>query len=369
MGWATFAVRMPDIKRALEISNSQLGLVLFVSSLGVLGSLKLAGKWAAQYGSAPVMVRSASALAVMFPIVGTMPNIYVFGLTLFVLMFFTATMDVSMNAHAVAIEHGSGKLIMGRLHGLWSLGSMLGGVLGGTFATMELSLQVQSFLVCALIGIPVLTLRGLLLPATADKHEQTSEHREKHKQPVIFYILGAMGLCAAIGEGSAMDWGAVLLRDEWQASAFVASLPYIVFQAAMVTGRFSSDALTQKIGRTPVLLGCALIGGLGQILGLLVGGPAGVIFGWFCVGIGVSVVLPMVFSVSGVIARKHYAGVVAPSQAVATVSAISYSAFMIGPPLIGFVSDTISLRWAMLIPATLVLGIAFGARIAHDADA
>ncbi len=75
----------------------------------------------------------------------------------------------------------------------------------------------------------------------------------------------------------------------------------------------------------------------------------------------------MVFSLSGSIANKEFAGDIAPSQAVATVSGISYAAFLIGAPTIGFVADLISLRWAMLIPAFLALGIIFGARIAKNA--
>ena len=181
-------------------------------------------------------------------------------------------------------------------------------------------------------------------------------------------VLGLIGLCAAIGEGSASDWGAILLRDTWQAGAFLSSVPYIVFQTGMVIGRFSADGLTQKFGRARVLLVCGLVGGLGEIAGLLIGGASGVILGWLCVGLGVSVVIPTVFSLAGSIAKERYAGVIAPSQAVATVSAASYSAFMLGPTVIGFLADQISLRWAMLFPAVLVLGVAAGSRLAKAAD-
>jgi MFS family permease len=136
----------------------------------------------------------------------------------------------------------------------------------------------------------------------------------------------------------------------------------------MVIGRFSSDSLTTKFGRAPILLFCGTFVGLGLSTGLLIGGQIAIVLAWFAMGIGASVVIPMVFSVAGSLAKNEYSDVVAPSQAVATVSGISYAAFLFGPPIIGFAADIISLRWAMLIPAFLALGIVFGSRIAKQVN-
>jgi MFS family permease len=75
-----------------------------------------------------------------------------------------------------------------------------------------------------------------------------------------------------------------------------------------------------------------------------------------------SVVIPMVFSLAGEIARERFAGKIAPAQAVAAVSGISYFGFMAGPPLMGFLSNVLTLRWAMLIPAALSFFLAFGSQ-------
>jgi MFS family permease len=159
------------------------------------------------------------------------------------------------------------------------------------------------------------------------------------------------------------------MRDTWHATPFVAALPFICFQSGMVLGRFTADSITARIGRARMLLFSGLVGGLGEITGLLVGHPYGIIFGWSCVGLGVAAVIPMNISICGIIVKKNYDGVVAPAQAVATATGVAYSAFLIGPPVIGFISDLIGLRWAMLIPATLVLCVTGGARIAQRAGA
>ncbi len=298
-----------------------------------------------------------------------MPNVWVFVLAVFAFMFASATMDMAQNAHAVAIEHAAGRKIMGRLHGVWSIGGIVGGFTGGGFAALGLPLLTQGVVMAMLVIGVILIARPLYLPAAVDQHEpEPREHGTRHRYPLAFWILGLVGLCGALGEGAAGDWGAVLLRDTWGASPFVASLPYIAFQSAMVTGRFSSDALSERFGRSHVLRVCGAVTAVGLTVGLLIGGVGGVLLGWLSIGLGVSVVVPMVFSAAGALALKRYSDVVAPAQAVAVVSGVVYSAFLIGPPLVGFLADAFTLRWAMLLVSVLGIGILLGAGVTRQVD-
>mgnify|MGYP003346192193 FL=1 len=207
-----------------------------------------------------------------------------------------------------------------------------------------------------------------LLPAAADRHAPTAEQREKRSYPLLLWLLGLVAMCATIGEGAAIDWGALLLREEWNVTAFVASLPYVVFQSAMVIGRFSSDNLSQRFGRARVLLVCGSFTTVGLTIGLLIGDAVGIMLGWFLLGLGVSVVFPMMMSVAGAIAIREYSTVIAPAQAVSMVAGIAYASFLAGPPLLGYLGDAVSLRWAMLVPAVLGVGILAGSRIAKRVD-
>ena len=359
---------MPEIKDRLQVSNGALGTTLLIGALGGLAALQLAGKWCARFGSAPVMRVSVLAGAAVFPLVANASSRWAFGALAFLFMFTIATMDIAMNAHAVAIEHESGRLIMGRLHGLWSVGGIAGGLLGGALASVEVSLAGQAMLLATAVAVISITTGPLLLPAEADRHAPSEASHVKHRHPMLFWLLGLVGLCAAIGEGAAIDWGAVLLRDEWQVTPFVASIPYVVFQTAMVIGRFSSDALSQRFGRSKLLYVCGTLTLCGLSAGLLIGDVVGIALGWFLLGLGVSVVIPMVFSAAGAIALQRYNNVIAPSQAVAMVSGVAYAAFLAGPPVIGFVADAMTLRWAMLLPALLGIGVILGARIVKQVD-
>lgn len=369
VAWASIIVRMPEIKGALGASNSALGLLLLVSVAGVVSALRPAGIWCARYGSAPVMVWSALSSTIVLPLIAWLPNAYAFVVSVFGFMFASASMDMAQNAHAVAIEHRSGRKIMGRLHGVWSTGAIAGGLVGGGCAALDIGLMQQAVFMAAFIIVIALAAKRLLLLAAADRHEpEVREDGARHRYPLAFWILGLVGMCAALGEGAASDWGAVLLHDEWGASAFIASLPYIAFQTTMVIGRFSSDALSERFGRFRILRLCGAITTIGLTAGLLLGDVAGVLIGWLSIGLGASVVIPMVFSAAGALALKRYPDVIAPAQAVSVVSGVVYSAFLLGPPLIGFLADVISLRWAMLTVSMLGLGVFFGAVVTKQVE-
>ena len=153
-----------------------------------------------------------------------------------------------------------------------------------------------------------------------------------------------------------------MARETFNATPFLSALPYIFFNVAMVIGRFSGDWLATKFGAIKILFTAGLMSGIGLAGGLIIGNIYGQIFGWFAIGAGMSVVIPMVFSLAAEIARERYPGQIAPSQAVAVASGISYVGFMVGPPMMGFIAEVTTLRWAMLIPAALAIALAFGSR-------
>jgi MFS family permease len=88
---------------------------------------------------------------------------------------------------------------------------------------------------------------------------------------------------------------------------------------------------------------------------------------WFLLGLGLSVVIPLMFSAAGTLASTKYAGIIAPSEAVAKVSGVSYFGFVIGPPLIGFIADVIELRWTLLLIAALAYLLIFASKYAKSA--
>jgi MFS family permease len=353
-----FYARVPDFKRELGVTNSALGFALLCIAIGVLIGLGFSGRQSAKRGSAPVTHYATYALGLSLLLVGPVLNYATLCLAFVVFGACLSTQDVAMNSHAIVLEHEADKRYMSTFHAMFSAGALFGGVLGGFLAQQGKTIMWQCAFLTMLIFIANFCVRKMFLPADLDKHPL--EGKKKIKKPKIFLIVGLLGTCAAIGEGSAGDWGAILARDTFDATPFISTLPYICFSAAMVIGRLFGDRAASKYGPMNLIFGGGLIAGVGLGGGLLVGGIGGVIFGWLAAGIGLSIVIPMLFSQAGEIAKSRFEGQFAPSEGVAMVSGIAYFGFLVGPPTLGFLGDAVGLRWAMLLPAVLALVMALG---------
>lgn len=356
-----FVARIPDFKAILGITDGQLGGALLASSMGLLVGLGPTGRLSAKRGSAWVAVPAAIALALSTVIVGTSHSLWQLASTLFIFGFFLGVQDVSMNAHAVAVEHEADRRYMSTFHATFSLGALAGGFTGGLLSQWKVSIFQHTIGVAVLAIAAAIYMRPWWLPNEIDIHPiEKHKNTRSRKRPAIFWALGLIVMCGQVGEGAAGDWGGVLSRSAFDASPFVSTLPFIFFSVTMVTGRFLGDRLAAKFGTRTLIIAGGLTSAVGLSSGLIFGGIIGVIFGWIFLAAGSSIVLPLIFSAAGKMAKNQFADRMAPSEAMAMVSGIAYFGFLAGPPSIGFVADQISLRWAMLIPAVLALFIAIG---------
>ena len=352
--------RLPDFKIQLDASTGEIGRMLFCISFGTLFTLLFIGKVIAKRGSKPVAVYGSIGAALALIPIAFSDGFLALGISLFIFGIGITIQDVAMNSHAATLEHETGKKLMSGFHALFSVGALIGGLIGGLFAQFEISIRNQSLTLFLIFTSLAIAVKDFWLPAERDIHE--AEHHGKTKKPAIFLFIGLLGMASAVNEGAAGDWGGILARDTFNASPFLATLPYIVFNVGMVGGRFSGDFLMHKFGTFKILFRGGLISGIGLASGLLIGNIYGQIFAWFAIGAGISVVIPAVFSTSATIARERFAGRIAPSEAVAIVSGISYAGFLGAPPTIGYIAEAITLRWAMMIPAVLAIFMAIGSR-------
>jgi MFS family permease len=354
-----FVSRLPDIRNYFGLTNAQLGLVTFVGSLGIFFAMKPAGHWAAKYGSSRVLVHATWAYGLSTILLGLLLSVPWLIATLFLTGFLVAVHDIAMNSHATAIERLSKKSMMNSFHARFSLGGLVGAAIGGTFSELEISYLTQALMLAAVSLAVVPVLNKFLLPPETDIHVEEPKPKADRERPHIFYWLGLLGFAASVCEGAAADWGAILLRDTWQVSPFISTIPFIAFSAAMVIGRLLGDRITDRFSRETVVRVGGYIAGIGLATGLIIGKPIGVTLGWIFLGVGVSVIIPSLFSAAGEIARNRFAGHIAPSQAVAIVGGVSYAGFLVGAPLLGLLSDYLTLRWSLLVPAgaAIVMGI------------
>jgi MFS family permease len=116
------------------------------------------------------------------------------------------------------------------------------------------------------------------------------------------------------------------------------------------------DWLANQLGNKKLLLMSSLLLGLGALLIASFHSLIPAIIGFMLCGFGVSCVVPFLFSHAGKSATMS-SGV-----AIAAVSTIGYLGFLIGPPLIGFLSSIIGLGNTYFFVAGLagVMGVLIG---------
>ena len=356
----TWIARIPDIKRALHLSDGQLGTSLFFVAIGVVGTLRPAGWLCAKIGSARLVKSATIAMLISVPLIALPRYEIQLWLALFIYGVAQATMDVAMNTHASTLEQRVDGRIMSTMHAMFSVGMLGGAAFGGLSAQINAPL-FGTLVVTSLLALAVsFYARTRLLPPVLDIH--VVERHKREKFPKLLIAMGILGMAGSICEGASADWGTVLARDTFHASPFIATLPYIIFSIAMIIGRLTGDKLAERFGSARLITFSGLIAAFGLTTGLLIGHIYGAIIGWLCIGAGVSTVIPLLFSAAGTLAHNKYAGAISPSGAIALVSGVSYFGFVVGAPIIGHVADAISLRWAMLIPAGLALLLSISAR-------
>jgi MFS family permease len=361
---ATWVSRIPAIRTSLGLSHGTLGVVLLGVALGALMAMPVAGWGAARFGSHRVCRVVAVAFCATLPWLATAPGAWWLAVALFCFGAGNGALDVAMNAQAVAVEERYRRPIMSSFHALWSLGGLTGAALGGLAAAAGLSPLAHFTVAAALLGgtTVAVALPRLLDAGEAQVHAtniRTDERRGFAWPPGTIFALGAVGFCIMMGEGAIADWSAIFLRDSVGASEGLAATGYAAFSIAMAAARFLGDALCARFGAVTLVRAGSTLAAVGLAFGLVIDSPAAVLLGFAAVGAGFATIVPQVFSAAG-----RTPGI-APGPALAMVTTVGYTGFLVGPPLIGFAAEHLGLRAALGIivamsAATIVLAPSVG---------
>ena len=339
--FASWTAHIPHVKAHLHLDDARLGTALLGAPLGAVSAMLAAGRLLPRFGSKQ-MVRAGllgyCAAAVFVGLAGSL-------LTLFIAMFvwggFQGALDVSMNTQAVAVERSNGRPLMSGFHGCWSVGAFAGAGLGVIGVALGVSLSLQLLVV----GVLILTVAGALtfrmLPDAAPTGvtRRASGSIRWRSRPVL--VLGVIAFAAMLCEGASADWAAVYLRGPLHSSATTAGLGYAAFALAMVVVRLSGNRLLVRVPARWMLPVLAAVATVGFSAGLVGDRDVGTIAGFACLGIGLGLIVPSVFSAAGRLPGLN------PGTAIAAVSAFGWLGFVCGPPLIGWLASATSLRLAL----------------------
>jgi predicted MFS family arabinose efflux permease len=354
--YASWLARIPAFRDSLQLSHEQLGLALLAGGIGSIAAFPVA-RWLQTVRSSRWMscwMGLCNALA-LFPI-ALSHRIEVLMATLFAWGFLTALMDVGMNTHSVKVERQAGRAVISIFHAFFSLGGLAGAVVGALAAQLDWPVTWHFG------GIAIVCAAGMLLvrnaiynyPIEAPRTADNAAPWVPSWPSRLVVLLGALMLCSFMVEGSVGDWGGIYLRDQLSASLATAPLGFAAFSVAMVLGRLGGDRLRDRYTSAQVLRYAGVLATAGYALILLSTTVWLALIGFFAVGLGMSVVVPVLFSTAG-----HLPGVEG-ERSLAQVTLVGYAAFLVGPPLLGFVAQAAGLlvAFGVLAALTAVLAVA-----------
>jgi MFS family permease len=343
--FASWASRIPDIKFHLGLSDGAFGAFLFFLPIGSFLGIPISGSLTAKHGS-KTMITIAS---IFYPL--ALINIALANTTthlaiaLFLFGIIGNMFNVSVNTQATSLAKLFDKSIISSFHGFWSLAGFTGGLLGGFFVAKSIS-PLEQFISVAILGwVFLITTRKNLMPD--EKSGEPIKKMWTKPSPLLFQF-GLVALSNMICEGMMFDWSGVFFKDVVRVSDTWRTTGYICFMACMTTGRMFSDRLINYWGPRKQLMLSGLVVCLGLIVAVSYPHLIMSSIGFSLVGFGVSSVIPTIYGVAGKSAAPGQASI-----ALASVSSIGFFGFLIGPPMIGFLSQAIGLRWAFLSIASL----------------
>ena len=363
--------RYPELVESIGLSNTAFGLAV---GLGPVGGL-LAGLGAAglmsRWGTARVAVTAQIAATTSHLLVYVSGSWLWLAGSLLLAAACDAITDIAMNGHGMRVERRYRRSIMNSYHGYWSLGAVTGGVLGAAGAQVGLPLWIQGVAGLVLFGAAAMVAGRFMLPGP-DSTERSpvagpSPASAADAAPegssgirIAGMSLRALGLIAALGmvlvfAGSSEDagntWGALFMNSTFEVTPFVAGLAFVALQGAQTIGRFTGDAVVDRLGdRLTARIG-ALIAAVGMSFAMLVPTPVTALIGFAAVGWGIATLFPAAFR-----AADDMPGV-PQGVGITVVGWLARVGFFVTPPLIGALADAFTLRYALWMVPLYAVGI------------
>ncbi|MEU9148857.1 MFS transporter [Streptomyces sp. NPDC048349] len=340
---AQWGACLPALDARLDLGEGRLGGVLLAMGLSAMAGMTAAGHLAAR----PLLAWTApaTALALAGPAVADGYGALIVAAGFLGLLL--GGLNVVLTLHATAAEHAHQQPIMSRLHALWTVGAVGGGL--AVAAALHAGIGVKALL--AVNGFALAVVMGVVTfrvqpPVPRPAEPGTSARRN----PLLVVAMGLLGAAAFLTEGAATDWAGVHARRVLDVTPAVASLAYTAFLTAMTVVRLAGDLLRSRLGPSVTLrtAGLATATGLLLVITSSATGPLGAYAGWALAGAGMALIWPVLASTAG-----HGT----PRQ-LSTITTLSYSGSLVGPAAIAYIAASTSLPTALALPAALALLLA-----------
>lgn len=339
--FSSWASRIADIKTSLELDDAAWGTILLMIPVGQICGMTLSGLLVSRLGSKRILPVVIVCYTLALLLIGLSSGQYSLIISLIIFGFFGNFCNISVNTQGTAIETLYNRPIMASFHGGWSLAGLTGAAIGLLMTTIGIKPLYHFCIVTVIVLITLFTNIKYLQPDI--KKQKTAEEiaaKKKNKPETFLYLLGIVAFCGMAAEGAMSDWSGLYLKDIVGIAEKYAPAGLLAYMITMTTGRFIVDKATQHFGRKRVLQCGGLLISAGLFLAVALPYLPTTIIAFMIIGLGTSSIVPTIYSVAG------HKTKISTGMALTIVSSISFLGFLMGPPLIGYISHATNLRFS-----------------------
>jgi MFS family permease len=341
--------RLPAIQEALGVAEGALGLALIGAAVGTLISLTFAGPIIERIGYRRTLLVAIPLLSVFYAVAVWAQGPVMFFLLLVPVGITIGCIEIIINLEADRVEHAIGRRIMNRAHAFWSFGFFSAGLVGSFIAQAGISPQLHLAIMVPVIGLVSLMLLGRYQPA-GHRSGGSTEAAPRFARPTgAILVLVSVCLSAMILEGAGIDWSAIYMRDIFGAAPFWAGFAVALGAGAQAVTRFFADSFVERWSPAVVARSLLAISGIGALLVFFTPIWWLAYVGFALIGVGTSALFPLAMSAAAQRTDRPAA------VNVAALAQISFVAFLLGPPLLGYIAEHFGIRWAFGVAIPLVI--------------
>jgi fucose permease len=353
---SSWAPMVPFVKDKLQLSDSGLGILLLFLGAGGICVMPITDRLIRRLGIRKVILTATLMICISLPLILQLRSPWSAATMLFVFGAGIGMLDVGMNSHGTLVQKKSPAPIMSSLHGLYSVGGLIGPVLVGTLMNAGLVPYASILLVSICLAIISISQYRALINRRTEQSIISSTHTNDAIQtqirpwtygPVLF--VGMMCFIAFSSEGAVLDWGALLLRDSKNVEGEYAGIGFACFSVAMAVMRLLGDRIVSKVDSKAIVLYGSIIAFAGFTIAILAPGLFTSLIGFALIGVGAANIVPVFFTAAGNLPN------VSSSSAIAVMATIGYAGMLAGPAILGFIAERLSLPAALFVAGALLL--------------
>jgi fucose permease len=341
--YGSWVSRIPAVQNALSLDDAQLGLSLLAMSVGAILAMPVTGLLLRRWGNMWVVRCAIALLPLGLPVIISSASQWQLALVLLIFGIVFGTVDISANAYVVAMETRLDRPMMSTMHGLFSVGGLVGAGVTVLAASQGVEAQPQ-FMTTAVILTVLAVVLGQRLIETGGRDASAPVFV---MPPRSLFGLGLFAFCVLLSEGAIADWSAVYLEDVLGANASVAASGYAAFSIAIAAFRFAGDPLIRRFGAPAIVRAGCLVAAVGMAIAIVGNTVPTTVTGFALVGAGLAATFPTALGAAG-----RTPGM-APGMAIGAVATAGYAGLLTGPPIIGFVSSAANLRVGLALVIVL----------------